>query len=78
MNRATTELFYGVQNAPSTVSGIDTAYDQAATTWDVVHAFAAGEDDRIKGLLAEVRGKYPPHVLDLGCGTGRVLSLIHI
>ena len=22
-----------------------------------------------------VRGKYPPHVLDIGCGTGRVLDL---
>ena len=22
-----------------------------------------------------MRGKYPPHVLDLGCGTGRVLDL---
>jgi SAM-dependent methyltransferase len=26
-------------------------------------------------LLAGRRGKYPPHVLDIGCGTGRVLDL---
>ena len=29
----------------------------------------------MKQLLAGVRGTYPPHVLDIGCGTGRVLDL---
>ena len=75
VNRATTELFYGIQNAPSTVSGIESPYDAVATTWDVDHPIGAGEPDRAKQLLAGVRGKYPPHVLDLGCGTGRVLDL---
>ena len=75
VNRATAELFYGVQNAPSTVSGIESPYDEVATTWDVDHPIGSRESDLVKQLLAEARGKYPPHVLDLGCGTGRVLDL---
>jgi SAM-dependent methyltransferase len=75
VNRATTELCYGIQNAPSTVSGIESAYDEVATTWDVDRPISVGEADHVKQLLAEARGKYPPHVLDLGCGTGRVLDL---
>lgn len=75
VNRATTDLFYGIQNAPSTVSDIESPYDAVATTWDVDHPIGASDPDRTKQLLAGVRGKYPPHVLDLGCGTGRVLDL---
>ena len=75
VNRATTERSYGIQNAISTSSGIDSPYDGIATAWDVAHAHNSGESERVKSLLSEVRGKYPPHVLDLGCGTGRVLDL---
>ena len=75
VNRATTELSYGIQNAPSTISGVDSHYDEIATTWDIQHPVAAGEADQVKQLLAGVRGKYPPHVLDIGCGTGRVFDL---
>lgn len=75
VNRATTESFYGVQNAPSTVSGIESPYDEVATTWDVDHPVGSRESDHVKQLLADARGKYPPHVLDIGCGTGRVLDL---
>ncbi len=75
VNRATTELFYGIQNAPSTVSGIESPYDEVATTWDVEHPIGSGESDHVKQLLTDARGKYPPHVLDIGCGTGRVLDL---
>ncbi len=75
VNRATTERCYGIQNAPTTVSGIATPYDEVATTWDVEHPVSSGEADHVKDLLAGARGKYPPHVLDLGCGTGRVLDL---
>ena len=77
VNRATTELFYGIQNAPSTVSGINSAYDEVATIWDVEHPIAEGEADHVKQLLSQARGKYPPHVLDIGCGTGRILDLGH-
>jgi SAM-dependent methyltransferase len=75
VNRATTELFYGVQNAPSTISGIETPFDGIATSWDAEHPIPDGESERVKQLLAGVRGTYPPHVLDIGCGTGRVLDL---
>lgn len=75
VNRAPTELLYGIQNAPSTESGIDSAYDGVATTWDDNNQMPAGSAERIGRLLAPVRGKYPPHVLDIGCGTGRALDL---
>ncbi len=75
VNRATTESFYGIQNALSTTSGVDSPYDEIAATWDVQHPIAAGEADQVKQLLSGVHGKYPPHVLDVGCGTGRVLDL---
>lgn len=75
VNRATTELFYGIQNALATISGSDSPYDEIATTWDTQHPIAAGEADHVRQLLSGVRGKYPPHVLDIGCGTGRVLDL---
>jgi SAM-dependent methyltransferase len=75
VNRATTELFYGIQNPPSTMSGIETPFDEIATSWDAAHPLPEGEPERVKQLLAGVRGTYPPHVLDIGCGTGRVLDL---
>ena len=75
VNRATTELFYGIQNAPPTASGLESAYDEVATAWDAAHPLASGDADHVKQLLADARGKYPPHVLDIGCGTGRLLDL---
>jgi SAM-dependent methyltransferase len=75
VNRATTERSYGIQNAPATMSGALSPYDEIATTWDVAHPVSCDEANRAKQVLAGARGKYPPHVLDLGCGTGRVLDL---
>lgn len=75
VNRATTDLLYGIQNAPTTVSGTRTPYDEVATTWDADHPIADGEAAHVERLLADAHGPCPPHVLDLGCGTGRVLDL---
>ena len=75
VNRATTDFSYGIQNAPSTVSRAWTAFDGVATTWDAEHPAYHGEAADRSSLLSQVRGPYPPHVLDLGCGTGRVLDL---
>jgi SAM-dependent methyltransferase len=75
VNRATTELFYGVQNPQSTISGVDSPFDQIATFWDADHPVSEVEVEQVKRLLAGVRGTYPPHVLDIGCGTGRALDL---
>lgn len=75
VNRAGTDRLYGVQNAPSTVSGIDTPWGEVATSWDAENPVAAGQAEAVRELLSPFRAKYPPHVLDLGCGTGRVLDL---
>jgi SAM-dependent methyltransferase len=75
VNRATTAVNYGIQNAPSTKSATWSQYDEVATYWDAEHLTTPEESDRIRSLLAEVRGPFPPHVLDIGCGTGRVLDL---
>ena len=75
VNRAPTDQLYGVQNAPSTVSGLASPFDAVASTWDEVHPVDAEQAEQMKARLAKVRGPYPPHVLDVGCGTGRVLDL---
>lgn len=75
VNGGTTRLSYGVQNAPSTVTGVALPYDELAAAWDCQHQPAADEAECVQSLLAQYRGMYPPHVLDLGCGTGRVLDL---
>ncbi len=75
VNRATTELEYGIQNAPCTASGIPSTFDEVATTWDVEHTTRSGESEHVMQLLANARGKYPPPVLDVGGGASRVLDL---
>lgn len=75
VNRAGTDRSYGIQNAPSTISGITTKWDELSTFWDADRPVTEGEAERIQQLLVGLRGKYPPHVLDIGCGTGRVLDL---
>lgn len=75
VNRATTELSYGIQNAPSTACGAWSLFDGVATTWDADHPAFEDEAEIHSFMLSKVRGTYPPHVLDLGCGTGRVLDL---
>lgn len=75
VNRATTDRLYGIQNAQTTASGCVTPFDGLATFWDVVHPARADESREIGELLRAFIGKYPPHVLDIGSGTGRVLDL---
>lgn len=75
VNRGPMDVLYGVQNAPATDSGIASTFDELATTWDAEHLGPDEQADRLKPLLEGVRGRYPPHVLDLGCGTGQVLDL---
>lgn len=75
VNRATTDRLYGIQNAFSTAIGRMTEYDELATFWDAAHPARAGEPREIGQLLRPFVGKCPPHVLDIGSGTGRVLDL---
>ena len=75
INQATTDRLYGVQNAPSTRSGIATAYDAVATGYGNVHPVTVEERRHWEELVAPLRCRYAPSVLDVGCGTGRVLDL---
>lgn len=75
INRCRVEHVYGRQNAPRTVSGIESAYDLVATEWDAEHG--ASEDERA-GIVDVVRGligERPRRILDIGCGTGLALDL---
>ncbi len=75
INRATTDRLYGVQNAPVTVSGIATEYDAVATTYDTDNPMPDLIAAEIKDSFRKSAGRYPPAVLDVGCGTGRALDL---
>jgi SAM-dependent methyltransferase len=75
INQATTERLYGVQNAPVTESGITTPYDALATSYDEHHPHSAVLATALEEAFASLAGTYPPAVLDVGCGTGRVLDL---
>lgn len=75
INQATTERLYGVQNAPSTVSGIRTPFDGIATRYDERHPLEHDEARKLMELVAPFRSDHPTSVLDVGCGTGRVLDL---
>lgn len=75
INQATTERLYGVQNAPSTCSGIDTPYDPVATGYDEQQPITDDETQALKELVAPYKSQYPTSVLDVGCGTGRILDL---
>ena len=75
INQATTERLYGVQNAPVTESGIATAYDAIASVYDERHPISAELATRMREAVDALTGAYPPAVLDVGCGTGRVLDL---
>jgi SAM-dependent methyltransferase len=75
VNRATTQRSYGIQNASATASGIQTPYDEVATIWDVDHPAGNDDAEHLRQLLTGSLGKYPPHILDIGCGTGRLLDL---
>lgn len=75
INQATTERRYGVQNAPRTDSGVATAYDSLATTYDVLRPSSPDLAAALRDAVAQLRGDYEPAILDVGCGTGRVLDL---
>ena len=75
INQATSDRLYGVQNAPSTGSGVETPNDSLATAYDQLHPASDEMTRTLRGAVASLSGDFPPAVLDVGCGTGRVLDL---
>ena len=75
INQATTDRTYGVQNAPSTESGVVSHYDAVAAEYDAMRPDAPGFTNVVRSAVAELAGDYEPSILDIGCGTGRVLDL---
>ena len=75
INQSTTDRLYGVQNAPSTCSGVATLYDGLATAYDRLHPASGEMTKTLRSAVASLSGDFPPAVLDVGCGTGRVLDL---
>ncbi len=75
INRATTDRLYGVQNAPITESGITTSYDSVATGYDTTKPPSPALAEALRDAVDQLRGPHLPAILDVGCGTGRVLDL---
>jgi len=75
INQATTERLYGVQNAPLTESGIETPWDAIASSYDEQNPTSVLLAASLRDAFATLAGEYPPAVLDVGCGTGRILDL---
>jgi hypothetical protein len=75
INQATTERLYGVQNAPVTDSEVETEYDAIATAYDALQPVTEEMAVEIHSAVASLKGEYMPSILDVGCGTGRVLDL---
>ena len=76
VNRGRAEHIYGVQNAPRTHSGHESAYDAVATCWDASLSVSEAEREGFTSLIEEVTGGYRKcRTLDLGAGTGLALDL---
>lgn len=74
VNMATTERSYGVQDAPRTVSGIRSDYDEIAPEYDRLHDPVTSAQRR--ALVRSLAGRFGPRLrtLDIGCGTGAALD----
>lgn len=75
INRGRVEHVYGVQNAPRTVSGVESAYDAVATDWDRSLGATADERAELTELIGSLGRFTKKRVLDIGCGTGLALDL---
>lgn len=69
VNQASTDRLYGVQNAPVSHSGIPTPYDAIASDYDALRPTSDVFREVFAAAVAKLRERYPPSVLDVGCGT---------
>ncbi|GAA2185282.1 hypothetical protein GCM10009786_01030 [Leucobacter alluvii] len=75
INRGRIEHVYGAQNMPRTASGVQSSYDEIATTWDRDHCMNENELHVLTSLIREIFGATLGRTLDVGCGTGVPLDL---
>ena len=75
INRGKVEHVYGIQNMRRTASGVDSAYDGLATTWDRSFGMTAAEKEATAKLIHATFGARLGRTLDVGCGTGVPLDL---
>ncbi len=75
VNRGRIEHVYGIQNQPRTASGIETAYDGYASSWDKVHGMTDDEKAATADLIRATFGDKLRRTLDVGGGTGLPLDL---
>lgn len=75
INRGWADHVYGTQNMPRTASGVVSAYDAIATTWDRSHGLSELEVQATIGLIRDTFGEKLWRTLDVGCGTGLPLDL---
>jgi SAM-dependent methyltransferase len=79
INRAALEVTYGTQDAPRTAprKSAFTLYDQISTGYDGIwqNPDDLAENKAVRDLVRSIFGAYAPTVLDVGCGTGRLLDL---
>lgn len=77
INRAPIDQVYGRQDAPSTVSGVETIYDSIGPGYDGDWCSPSDleENERVRELIIDRFGAHAPTVLDVGCGTGLLLDM---
>ncbi len=73
INRATTDRSYGHQDAPSTATGVFTAWDSIAADYDLRRD--PSNDAEVRARISNHFGSYSPRTLDVGSGAGALLDL---
>ena len=68
VNQATTDRLYGVQNAPSTESGVYDAYDEVATAYDAFCPTDPALAAAVRTAVVEHSGDDPPRYWMSGAG----------
>lgn len=73
VNRATADVSYGPQDAPSTSTGVYTYWDSVAVDYDLRRD--PSKDAEVRARISDHFGNYSPRTLDVGCGAGALLDL---